>query len=142
MEDEPTKAHDNMSGIVMGARTGVPDQRGGQHGLFYNGVPYGSASLERAWIYGLKQNEENRSNLALVNTGEIDASSSSFEITIYDGSGDSQASSRSVRLGPRCRMQENGILGNFSQGYVHVRKTSGNTPFIAYGVVNDGGAPG
>jgi len=52
-------------------------------------VPYGSASVESAWIYGLQQNAENRSNLALVNTGEIDDSSSTFEITIYDGSGES-----------------------------------------------------
>ena len=47
-----------------------------------------------------------------------------------------------MTLGPRRWTQENGILGNFSQGYVHVRKTSGNNPFIAYGVVNDGGAAG
>ena len=29
-----------------------------------------------------------------------------------------------------------------SQGYVRVRQTSGNNPFIAYGVINDGAAPG
>jgi len=36
----------------------------------------------------------------------------------------------------------NGILGRIGQGYVQVRKTSGNNPFIAYGVINDGGRPG
>ena len=137
-----TVAEGDMSGVVIGARTGAPDRRGGQYGLFYNGVPYGSAFVESAWIYGLQQNAENRSNLALVNTGEIDGSSSTFELTIYDGSGEFQPSTKSVTLGPRRWSQENGILGNFSQGYVHVRKTSGNNPFIAYGVVNDGGAPG
>ena len=131
-----------MSGIVIGARTGSPDNRGGQYSLFYNGVPYGSASVESAWIYGLQQNEENRSNLALVNTGEIDDSSSTFEITIYDGSGDRQPRTKSVTLGPRRWTQENGILGNISQGYVQVRKISGNNPFITYGVINDGGRPG
>ena len=85
-----TAAEGDLSGIVIGARTGSPDGRGGQYSLFYNGVPYGSASIESAWIYGLQQNEENRSNLALVNTGEIDDSSSAFEITIYDGSGESR----------------------------------------------------
>ena len=137
-----TVAEGDMSGIAIGARTGAPDKRGGQYSVFYNGVPFGSASVESAWIYGLQQNAENRSNLALVNAGEIDGSSSTFEITIYDGSGDSQPNTKSVTLGPRRWTQENGILGNFSQGYVHVRKTSGNNPFIAYGVVNDGGAPG
>ena len=95
-----TPAEGDMSGIVIGARTGSPDKRGGQYSLFYNGVPYGLASIESAWIYGLQQNAENRSNLALVNTGEIDDSSSIFEITIYDGSGDRQPRTKSVTLGP------------------------------------------
>ena len=137
-----TVADDDMSGIVIGARTGSPDKRGGQYSLFYNAVPYGSASIESAWIYGLQQNEENRSNLALVNTGEIDDSSSTFEITIYDGSGDTPPRTRSVTLGARRWTQENGILGKTSQGYVQVRKTSGNNPFVTYGVINDGGRPG
>ena len=137
-----TVAGGDMSGIVIGARTGSPDKRGGQYSLFYNAVPYGSASIESAWIYGLQQNEENRSNLALVNTGEIDNSSSIFEITIYDGSGDTQPRTKNVTLGPRRWTQQNGILGNIRQGYVQVRKVSGNNPFITYGVINDGGKPG
>ena len=137
-----TPAEGDMSGIVIGARTGSPDKKGGQYSLFYNGVPYGAASVESAWIYGLQQNAENRSNLALVNTGEIDDSPSTLEITIYDGSGESEPRSRSVTLGPRRWTQENGILRRISQGYVQVRKTSGNNPFVAYGVINDGGRPG
>ncbi len=137
-----TPAEGDMSGIVIGARTGAPDNRGGQYSLFYNGVPYGTASVESAWIYGLQQNAENRSNLALVNTGEIDDTPSTFEITIYDGSGESRPRTRSVTLGPRRWTQENGILGRISQGYVQVRKVSGNNPFITYGVINDGGRPG
>ena len=137
-----TPAEGDMSGIVLGARTGAPDQGGGQYSLFYNGVPYGAASIDSAWIYGLQQNEENRSNLALINTGEIDGSSSTFEITVYDGSGERQPGTRSVTLGPNRWTQENGILGNIRQGYVQVKKTSGNNPFIAYGVINDGGKPG
>ena len=132
----------DMSGIVIGARTGSPDKRGGQYSLFYNGVPYGSASVETAWIYGLQQNAENRSNLALVNTGEVDDSTSTFEITIYDGSGETRPKTKSVTLGPRYWTQKNGILGNIRQGYVQVRKVSGNNPFVAYGVINDGGQPG
>ena len=137
-----TAAEGDMSGIVIGARTGSPDKRGGQYSLFYNGVPYGSASIESAWIYGLQQNAENRSNLALVNTGEIDDTPSTLEITVYDGSGESQPRTKSVELGPRRWTQENGILGKISQGYVQVRKVSGNNPFVTYGVINDGGRPG
>ena len=137
-----TVAEGDMSGIVIGAQTGAPDKRGGQYSLFYNAVPYGSASVESAWIYGLQQNAENRSNLALVNTGAIDDSSSAFAITIYDGSGESQPRTKSVTLEPRRWTQINGILGSTSQGYIQVRKTSGNNPFVTYGVINDGGRPG
>jgi len=137
-----TVAEGDMSGIVMGARTGSPDGRGGQYGLFYNGVPNGTASTTSAWIHGLQQNEENRSNLALVNTGEVDDSDTTFEIDIYDGEGDSEPRTRSVRLGPRRWRQINGILGGRRQGYVEVRKGSGNNPFIVYGVINDGAKRG
>ena len=137
-----TPAESNMSGIVIAARTGAPDGRGGHYSLFYNAVAFGTASAEIAWVYGLQQNEENRSNLALVNTGEIDDSSITLEITIYDGSGESQSKTESVTLGPRRWTQKDGILGDFRHGYVQVRKTSGNNPFVTYGVINDGGRPG
>ena len=132
----------DLSGIVIGGRTGAPDQRGGQYSLFYNGVPYGSASVKTAWVYGLQQNRENRSNLALVNTGEIDDSSSTFEITVYDGTGNTPPRTKRVSLGPRRWRQKQGILGGIAQGYVEITKTSGNNPFVAYGVINDGGRPG
>ena len=137
-----TVAEGDMNGIMMGARTGAPDTRGGQYSLFYHGVPYGSATIESAWIYGLQQNEENRSNLALVNTGEVDDSDVTFEIDIYDGEGDSGPRTRSIELAPRRWHQLNGILGGRRQGYVEVRKVSGNNPFIAYGVINDGARRG
>ena len=137
-----TVAEGDMSGVVMGARTGSPARGGGHYSLFYSGVPYGSASVESAWIYGLQQNGENRSNLALVNTGEIDDSDSSFEIDIYDGGGETRPRTRRVSLGPRRWFQLNGILGATGQGYVQVRKVSGSNPFVAYGVINDGARPG
>ena len=137
-----TPAEGDLSGIVIGARTGSRDNRGGQYSLFYNAVPYGAASLESAWVYGLQQNEENRSNLALVNTGEIDDSSSTFEITIYDGSGSAQPRTITRIVAARGWHQVNGILGRIRQGYVQVRKVSGNNPFVAYGVINDGGGRG
>ena len=143
-----TVAEGDMSGVVIGARTGSPDTRGGQYSLFYNGVPYGAASTINAWIYGLQQNEENRSNVALVNTGEVDDSDSTFEIDICDGdegSGDGvpvAVTTLRETVGPRGWLQINRILGDGRQGYVQVRKVSGNNPFITYGVINDGGAPG
>ena len=136
----------DLSGVVIGARTGSQGG-GGQYSVFYNAVPYGAAFEQEAWIDALQQNRENRSNLALVNTGEVDGSDSVFHLEIYDGETGQQVNTvTGIRVPYRGWYQINGILGNYargtSQGYVRVRKISGNNPFLAYGVVNDGGAPG
>ena len=136
-----------MSGIVIGARTSSSDGRGGRYGVFYNGVPDGAAFNGPVWVDGLRQDSENRSNLALVNTGDVDSSPSVFELDIHDG--DTGRLVQTITTDPlpaRRWHQINGILANHArgttQGYVRVRKISGNNPFLAYGVVNDGGAPG
>jgi hypothetical protein len=137
-------ANGDMSGIVMGARTGSRGG-GGQYGLFYNAVAFGSASASSAWIYGLQQNAGNRSNLALVNTGEVDGSDSEFSIDIYDGESGLKINTVSATVAAKRWQQINGILESApgtTQGYVHVQRTSGTNPFLAYGVVNDGGVPG
>ena len=136
----------DLSGIVVGARTGSPDGRGGQYGLFYTAVPDGAAFSGDAWIYGLQQNEENRTNLALVNTGEVDDSRSSFSIEIYDQNGTRQRKKVYAHVEARRWRQINSILANHAldttQAYVRIKQFIGNNPFLAYGVVNDGGVPG
>ena len=141
-----TVARGDMSGIVIGARTGSPGG-GGRYGVFYNAVPYGGGFPESAWVEALQQDEENRSNLALVNTGEVDGSPSVFHLDIYDGdTGELANAVTGLRVGARGWRQINGILGGYApgttQGYVRIHKISGNNPFLAYGVINDGGAPG
>ena len=138
---------DDMSGILIGARTSTPDGRGGRYGVFYHAVPDGAAFIGSAWVDGLQQNQENRSNLALVNTGEFDDTGSVFDLEIYDG--DTGRLVRTITTDPlpaRRWRQINGILANHArgttQGYVRIRQVSGNNPFLAYGVVNDGRAPG
>ena len=137
-----TVGRQGMSGIVIAARTGTPDGGGGQYGLFYNAVPDEAASTDSVWIYGLQQNATNRSNVALINTGALNDMPSTFEIDVYDGSGDSQLRTLNLTVGQRRWFQFNGILGKMSQGYVHVKKISGDNPFLAYGIVNDGASPG
>ena len=141
-----TEENGDMSGIVVGARTGSPDGRGGRYGVFYNAVPDGSAFIDNAWVDGLQQNEENRSNLALVNTGEVDGGDSVFSLDIYDGDTGRLVRTITRTVPARRWRQINAILADHAQGtrqgYVHIRKISGNNPFLAYGVVNDGGTPG
>ena len=151
-----TVAEGDMSGIAIGARTSSPGG-GGRYGVFYNAVPYGEAFGNSAWVYGLQQNEENRSNLALVNTGEVDGSPSVFQLDIYDGTPSVDLGSHrltgtlantvtGLRVEAGGWYQINSILAGYApettQGYVRITKISGNNPFLAYGVINDGGAPG
>ena len=136
----------DMSGIVIGARTGSQGG-GGQYSVFYNAVPEGEAFTDEAWVHGLQQNEENRSNLALVNTGEVDGSESVFHLEIYDGETGMLVETVVTKAVPaRSWHQINGILlragPETRQGYIRIEKVSGENPFLAYGVVNDGGAPG
>ena len=136
----------DMSGIVIGARTGSKGG-GGSYSVFYNAVPFGEAFRREAWVDGLQQNAENRSNLALVNTGEVDGSASVFHLEIYDGETGLLAETVVTKPIPaRGWHQINGILGSYApetlQGYIRIEKVSGENPFLAYGVVNDGGAPG
>ena len=50
-------------GIFLGARTMTPGG-GGQYGFFYLGVPTGTEFSTGAWLYGLQQDSEDRTNLA------------------------------------------------------------------------------
>ena len=139
-------AEGDMSGIVIGARTGS-EGGGGSYSVFYNAVPYGEAFIREAWVDGLQQDQENRSNLALVNTGEVDGSPSVFHLEIYDGETGMLAETVVTKPIPARRWHQiNGILGSYApetrQGYIRILKVSGENPFLAYGVVNDGGAPG
>ena len=141
-----TAVEGDMSGIVIGARTGSQGG-GGQYSVFYNAVPFGEAFSQVAWVEGLQQDEENRSNLALVNTGEVDGSASVFHLEIYDGETGMLAETVVTKpIQARRWHQINGILGSYApetrQGYIRIEKVSGENPFLAYGVVNDGGAPG
>ena len=140
-----TVAEGDMSGIAIGARTASAGG-GGLYGVFYNAVPYGGAFVENAWVEALQQNEENRSNLALANTGEGDDSPGLFRLDIYDGATGMPATPLTIQVPAGGWHQYNNILGNYAPGttlgYVRVRKMEGANPFLAYGVVNDGGAPG
>ena len=137
---------DDLSGVVVGARTGAPAVEG-QYSVFYPGVPFGQGFGEEAWIEALRQNEDNRSNLALVNTGAVDLTKSYFELEIYDGDTGRRVNTLTgIMVFPRRRLQFNSILADYApgttQGYVRIRKVQGANPFLAYGIINDGGAPG
>lgn len=117
-----------------------------QYGVFYTSQPGSIGWIVR--LLALRQDTENRSNLAILNTGESDcASNGVFRITLYDGVAGQQTNSiENVVLRPKEWRQFTGILAEYApgvrHGYAVVTKTAGSNPFIAYAVVNDGAAPG
>jgi len=136
----------DVSGISLAARTATPGG-GGKLGLFYSSIPAGGESTTSAWVYGLQQNAENRTNLAIVNTGLTDRSTDVFTIELYDGSnGAKVATVAGINLAADAWMQIGTILAQYApgttQGYARVTRTSGTNPFVVYAVINDGGQPG
>ncbi|MFN8008789.1 MAG: hypothetical protein U0V70_17540 [Terriglobia bacterium] len=136
----------DTSSLFLGARTSTPGG-GGRYGLFYVAVPNGLTSTTDAWIYGLQQNAENRSNLGLVDTGETDGNADTFTYELYNGdTGLKAATIDGGALNAKAWTQVGIILTKatfaIGQGYVHVIRATGANPFITYGVENDGGQPG
>jgi hypothetical protein len=136
----------SVSSGFVGARTAAPvaGNPPGEYGVFYSGVGPSFAALTEAWVYGLKQNGGNRSNLAVANLGD-GGDAITFRVDVYNGDTGRLAGSTSpAPLAPGGWAQINAVLQSFNvpNGYVRVVKLSGNSRFLVYGVVNDGGAPG
>ncbi|PYV37389.1 MAG: hypothetical protein DMG06_28270 [Acidobacteria bacterium] len=136
-------ANGDVNEVFLGARTSTP-RDGGRYGVFYTGQAF-FTSANSAWIYGLQQNSENRTNLAIVNTN--DSASSHFDIDIFDGeTGLKLKTVEDLAVNPSGWMQINRFLDQYApgirQGYVRVRRRQGALFFITYAVINDGAAPG
>jgi len=135
----------DLRGVSIAARI-TSTSTGGHYGVFLPTFPSGSEATTAAWLFGLQQNAETRSNLALVNTGSFDASPSTFRIDLFDGSTGGKTGSLVSTVPAKGFVQIDRILANYApgtnSGYALVTKTSGNNPFLAYAVLNDGTEPG
>ncbi len=135
----------DLDGIFLAARTSNVSSRG-RYGLFYSATPNGMASTTVAWIYGLQQSAETRSNLAIVNTGEKDDSVDVFRIELFDGETGRIASTFETMVNARAWKQIGMVLAQYAPGvtqaYARVTRIAGNNPFVTYAVINDGGQPG
>jgi len=127
-----------------GARTAAPASGGGGHGLFTPGAPVTECAFREAWLFGLRQDDEARTNLAVVNAGS-DGGSVTLRYEVFEPVGGRKiGTSRDVVLGPGEWFQVDRVLLNWAlhEGYVRVSRVSGNERFLAYAVVNDGPVPG
>ncbi len=135
-----------LNDVFVGARTASPSPGGGQFGLFYGANPPQSEGLGAAYLYGLRSDANNRSNVAVLNTAPAGSGSVTLSLQAYDGNGGGAAagSAESISLAPGQWTQYGNFLATkgVSNGWVQVTRTLGSAPWIAYGVINDGGAPG
>ena len=136
-----TVSGEDPAGVFLGGRTQTAGG-GGRYGLFYTALANGTTATSAAWLFGLQQNAENRTNLALVNTGETDSTTLGLHVDLYDGDTGSIARSFDVSLAPKKWTQVNTVLSpGIANGYARITRTSGTNTFLAYAVVVDGGAP-
>ena len=135
-------AEGNGDGIFLGARTMTPGG-GGQYGFFYLAVPAGTEFSTGAWLYGLQQDSEDRTNLGLLTTSSVDSQANSYAIDLYDGSTGLmvQTLTRDVPANQWAEVEMILQQAEISQGYAHVKRTAGANDFITYAVINDGGQP-
>ncbi len=117
--------------VFLGGRTSTPGA-GGTFGLFYTGAV---TSTTTATIPGLQQGPAIRSNVAVVNAGpdpigvrvQIQGSTALLDVAIFDltlpGWGWTQLNQP--------------LAGLATSGRAIVTRTSGASPFSAYGVLND-----
>jgi hypothetical protein len=132
--------------IFFGVRTSMEGE-GGRYGVFYSAVPWSLSPASDVWLYDLQQDGENRTNLALVNTGENGGDANTFRINVFDGNtGQQVITIDGITVAALEWRQIGSILAQSgsqtTQGYAHVTQTSGSNPFISYAVVNDGSQPG
>ena len=134
--------------VFAGVRTASqsPAPAAGQFGLFTPCIYAGQEATAEAYLYGLRADAENRTNVAVVNTGNDSAGPILLHLQAYDGDagGLPRGDTVSVSLSPGQWAQPTNFFKNsgVSNGWVKVTRMSGTAPWLAYGVVNDGGNPG
>jgi hypothetical protein len=135
-----------LSNVFAGARTAARCPVGGQFGLFTPGIYSGQEASVESYVYGLRADALNRTNVALANAGADGEGAVTLELEAFDGEagGVARGDPETIALEPGAWHQYSGFLGSrgVGNGWVRVRRLSGSAPWIAYGVVNDGGAPG
>ena len=115
----------------------------GRAGLAYSAVPVWQGLTEPAYLFGLRQDEFDRSNVAIQNLGSADEGEIQLRLTVFSGdpAAPAQLTLPVETLPPNGFRQINQILRSngltLGSGYVRVEKVGGEAPFYAYAVIND-----
>jgi len=132
-------------GLWLAARTASPLPSGGQFGLFTPAIAGDAAPAVEGIVPGLRQDAATRSNAGFVNLGGAEAGDVTLSAWVVDGAdGLAKGEPFEVVLEPGAWSQLDGVLAarGVTSGWLRVRRVSGSAPWLAYGVLNDGGSPG
>lgn len=128
-----------LAGVRVAARTPAGS---GQFGLYIPATRGDEEASGEAFLFGLRSDEENRSNVAAAHAGPDGSGSIELSFQVHDGdAGGAPAGPAAVRtLPPGGWVQLDNVLraANVRNGWVRVTRTAGTAPWVAYGVVNDG----
>ncbi len=134
----------NAGAGYASARTTAPIAGVGRAGLSYPGVDVTQAFTEPVAVFGLRQNSTDRSNFALVNASTTSPVTLNVYVVKGDGTGSFQFDP--ITLQPGQWDQYGNILTQASpgldEGWILVDPVTTGVPYLAYGVFNDGAAPG
>ena len=119
----------------------VAPQPVGRAGLAYSDSSAASSSAAKLYVYGLRTNDADRSNLAVYNMGPGPVSLRVTLVSGDDGRSYEVTASGPLSLPAYGWYQYGDALllraAGFSSGYAIVERVAGSDPFGSYGVVND-----
>ena len=130
----------DTASLLAGARVTTTVQ-GNRFGVYLPAVPR-SATADEAWLFGLRQDDEVRTNLAIVNTGD---SQLVAIINLFDAATGWAVSPAlpALVIDPGRRVQLDQVLRKasvpLSAAYARIRGPG--RAFLAYAIVNDGADP-
>jgi hypothetical protein len=138
-----------VSGAPALARTSNPNPDatvGGTFGLAYAAAGAGARATTEAWVYGLRQDADARTNLAIADARSGSPAGVTYLVDVFDADTGSPTAvlTKTVTLTGGQWTQFNTVLveAGISHGYARVRPSSGTSDFVVYGVVNDGPTAG
>ena len=135
-----TNLSDENTAFLSARTTAAPSapQPAGAAGLAYAGIDPAYASTTSLRVFGLRDNANDRSNVAILNCGDTPVT---VRVTASsgDGSGASSVVDPAAVLPPWGWKQYNRVLAGpgYATGWVTVQRTSASGAFGAYGVIND-----
>ncbi|MEO6325441.1 MAG: hypothetical protein ABIT01_03175 [Thermoanaerobaculia bacterium] len=133
------------AGVWFAARTASTAAGGGQFGLFTPAIPAEGPVASEGTVPGLRSDATTRANAGFANAGASGADAVVLSAQVIDGAdGLPKGDPFVINLEPGQWEQVDGVLSQrgVSSGWLRVVRVSGNAPWIAYGVLNDGGQPG